>query len=220
MAQGEWDTGTWDAALWDSLPVTGNTGTGSAGTLGVSAGEAITGVSATAAAGTESPSITVAISGVQATGSVGSEGETITLTLSGNGATGAAGNVSLSFISALIGTEAIGSAGTVIAVVPPIIIIDDTHDGDYKKKKYADERATKERRKAELVDLYERIVEGRPEVAEKIVAPFVKTKAQGQQTAPLVRQIDFDKLMRDITKVEALYKEHLAMDDEEVLSLV
>jgi hypothetical protein len=220
MAQGEWDTGTWDAALWDSLPVTGNTGTGSAGTLGVSAGEAITGVSATAAAGTESPSITVAISGVQATGSVGSEGETITLTLSGNGATGAAGNVSLSFISALIGTEAIGSAGTVIAVVPPIIIIDDTHDGDYKKKKYADERATKERRKAELVDLYERIVEGRPEVAEKIVAPFVKTKAQGQQTAPLVRQIDFDKLMRDITKVEALYKEHLAMDDEEVLSLL
>ena len=220
MAQGAWDTGTWDAALWDSLPVTGNTGTGSAGTLGVSAGEAITGVSATAAAGTESPSITVAISGVQATGSVGSEGETITLTLSGNGATGAAGNVSLSFISALIGTEAIGSAGTVIAVVPPIIIIDDTHDGDYKKKKYADERATKERRKAELVDLYERIVEGRPEVAEKIVAPFVKTKAQGQQTAPLVRQIDFDKLMRDITKVEALYKEHLAMDDEEVLSLL
>ena len=220
MAQGEWDTGTWDAALWDSLPVTGNTGTGSAGTLGVSAGEAITGVSATAAAGTESPSITVAISGVQATGSVGSEGETITLTLSGNGATGAAGNVSLSFISALIGTEAIGSAGTVIAVVPPIIIIDDTHDGDYKKKKYADERATKERRKAELVDLYERIVEGRPEVAEKIVAPFVKTKAQGQQTAPLVRQIDFDKLMRDIKKVEDLYKEHLAMDDEEVLSLL
>jgi hypothetical protein len=71
-----------------------------------------------------------------------------------------------------------------------------------------------------IIDLYERIVEGRPEVAEKIVAPFVKTKAQGQQTAPLVRQIDFDKLMRDITKVEDLYKEHIEMDDEEVLSLL
>ena len=52
------------------------------------------------------------------------------------------------------------------------------------------------------------------------MAPYVKTKAQGQKTAPLVRQIDFDKLMRDITKVEALYKEHLEMDDEEVLALL
>jgi hypothetical protein len=178
--QGPWDTGTWDDALWDSLPVTGNSATGSVGSLGVAVAVALSGAVGTGAVGTVSPSITIAIGGVQATGAV----------------------------------------GDVTPVVPPIIIIDDTHDGDYKKKKYAEERATKERRKAELVDLYERIVEGRPEVAEKIVAPFVKTKAQGQQTAPLVRQIDFDKLMRDISKVEALYKEHLEMDDEEVLSLL
>jgi hypothetical protein len=153
--------------------------------------EAITGVSATAAAGTESPSITIAISGVQATGSVGSEGETITLALSGNGATGAAGNVSLSVSPALTGAEAIGSAGTVIAVVPPIIIIDDTHDGDYKKKKWAEERNKKEKRKQEIIDLYERIVEGKPQVAEEIVAPYVKTKAQGQETAPTVKSNRF-----------------------------
>lgn len=200
MAQGAWDTGTWDAALWDSLPVTSVAGTGSPGT------------------GT--PRITIAISGVQATGFVGSENETITLALSGNGATGAAGNVSLSFSLASTGTEAISSAGTVIAVVPPIIIIDDTHDGDYKGKKFAEERKKKEKRKRELIDLYERVVEGRPEVAAQIVEPYVKTKARGQESAPLVKQVDFDKLMRDIAKVEALYAEHIEMDDEEVLALL
>ena len=200
MAQGPWDTGTWDDALWDSLPVTGNSATGSVGNLGVAVAVALSGVAGTGAVGTVSPTHTIAITGVQATGEVG--------------------NQSVNVIIAISGVAATGDAGNVTPVVPPIIIIDDTHDGDYKKKKYAEERATKERRKAELVDLYERIVEGRPEVAEKIVAPFVKTKAQGQQTAPLVRQIDFDKLMRDITRVEALYKEHLEMDDEEVLSLL
>jgi hypothetical protein len=200
MAQGAWDTGTWDAALWDSLPVTGNTGTGSAGTLGVSAAEAITGVNATAAAGTESPSITIAISGVQATGSVNGEGDSIMVAISG--------------------AEAIGSVGTVIAVVPPIIIIDDTHDGDYKGKKFAEEREKKEKRKRDLIDLYERVVEGRPEVAAQIVEPYVKTKARGQESAPLIKQVDFDKLMRDIAKVEALYAEHIEMDDEEVLALL
>ena len=198
--QGPWDTGTWDDALWDSLPVTGNAATGSVGNLGVAVAVALSGVVGTSAVGTVSPTHTIAITSVQATGEVGNQSVNVTVAISGVAATGDAGNVT--------------------PVVPPIIIIDDTHDGDYKKKKYAEERATKERRKTELVDLYERIVEGRPEVAEKIVAPFVKTKAQGQQTAPLVRQIDFDKLMRDITRVEALYKEHLEMDDEEVLSLL
>ena len=106
------------------------------------------------------------------------------------------------------------------ATAPPIIIIDDTHDGDYKKKKWAEERSKKEKRKQEIINLYERIVEGKPQVAEEIVAPYVKTKARGQETAPTVKQIDFDKLMRDIAKVEALWTEHIEMDDEEVLALL
>ena len=200
MAQGPWGTGTWDAALWDSLPVTGNTGTGSAGSLGVTRSETLSGMAGTSASGAVSPTITIALTGVSATGSVG--------------------NVNPSATASLTGSEATGVAGNVTVYAPPIIIIDDTHDGDYKKRKWAEERATKEKRKAEIIDLYERIVEGKPEAAAEIVAPYVKTKAQGQKTAPLVRQIDFDKLMRDITKVEALYKEHLEMDDEEVLALL
>ena len=93
-------------------------------------------------------------------------------------------------------------------------------DGDYKKKKWAEERSKKEKRKQEIINLYERIVEGKPQVAEEIVAPYVKTKARGQETAPTVKQIDFDKLMRDIAKVEALWTEHIEMDDEEVLALL
>jgi hypothetical protein len=220
MAQGPWGTGTWDAALWDSLPVTGNTGTGSAGSLGVTSSETLSGVAGTGASGAVSPTITIALTGVQATGAVGNQGVSITIALTGVSATGSVGNVNPSATASLTGSEATGVAGNVTVYAPPIIIIDDTHDGDYKKRKWAEERAIKEKRKAEIIDLYERIVEGKPEAAAEIVAPYVKTKAQGQKTAPLVRQIDFDKLMRDITKVEALYKEHLEMDDEEVLALL
>ena len=219
MAQGAWDSGTWDDALWDSLPITGNTGTGSAGNLGIAVDQTLTGASATGAAGTPSPGITIAITGVQATGAVGNESETITLALSGAQATGAAGSVSLAAGVAITGVEATGSPGTVIAYIPPIFI-DDTHDGDYKKKRWAEERAKKEKRKQEIINIYEQIVEGKPEVAEEIVAPYIKTKARGQQTAATVQQIDFDKLMRDIAKVEALYIEHIEMDDEEVLALL
>ena len=201
MAQGAWDTGTWDVALWDSLPVTGIVGTGSVGNLGLSRSNALTGVTGTGTAGTVAPNLTLSITGIQATGTVGNESVGIT-------------------VAALVGSGATGSAGTVTVYTPPIIIIDDTHDGDYKKKRWAEEREKKEKRKREIIDLYERIVEGKPKIAEEIVAPFVKTKARGQQTAPTVSQIDFDKLMRDISRVEALLTEHIEMDDEEVLALL
>ena len=160
------------------------------------------------------------VTGVVGTGAVGNEGVSITVALSGAAATAAVGNVTLASTAALVGADATGSAGTVTVYTPPIIIIDDTHDGDYKKKRWAEEREKKEKRKREIIDLYERIVEGKPEIAEEIVAPFVKTKARGQQTAPTVSQIDFDKLMRDISRVEALLTEHIEMDDEEVLALL
>ena len=149
------------------------------------------------------------------------------LPVTGVAGTGSVGNLGLSQSNALTGVAGTGAAGTVapgltlsITGVQATIIIDDTHDGDYKKKRWADEREKKEKRKREIIDLYERIVEGKPEIAEEIVAPFVKTKARGQQTAPTVRQIDFDKLMRDISRVEALLTEHIEMDDEEVLALL
>ena len=141
------------------------------------------------------------------------------LPVTGNAGTGGVGTLGLSISIALGGVEATGSAGTVTPYIPPIFI-DDTHDGDYKGKRFAEEREKKEKRKKELIDLYERVVEGRPEVAAQIVEPYVKTKARGQESAPLVKQVDFDKLMRDIAKVEALYAEHIEMDDEEVLALL
>ena len=126
MAQGAWDSGTWDDALWDSLPITGNTGTGSAGNLGIAVDQTLTGASATGAAGTQSPGITIAITGVQATGAVGNESETITLALSGAQATGAAGSVSLAAGVAITGVEATGSPGTVIAYIPPSLLMTPT----------------------------------------------------------------------------------------------
>jgi prophage tail gpP-like protein len=50
-------------------------------------------------------------------------------------------HVNPSATASLTGSEATGVAGNVTVYAPPIIIIDDTHDGDYKKRKWAEERA-------------------------------------------------------------------------------
>jgi hypothetical protein len=68
-------------------------------------------------------------------GPVGTEGDSLTIALTGVQATGQVGTVSHGGISFdLTGVEATGAAGNVIYVPAPIIIVDDTHDGDYHKK--------------------------------------------------------------------------------------
>lgn len=194
MPGGAWGTGTWDSAQWDSLPVTGNAATGGVGSLGLSDTRTTSGVSATGAVGTAASTVTLAIAGVQAQGQVGSEGEAESFPISGVVAT--------------------GQVGTVTPSVRPILL-DDTHDGDRQKKRFAKEVEEKERRKRQLIATYEDLLESKPEVAAQIVAPFVlKTP---KKTAPAV---DFEGLLADLNRVEALYREHQEMDDEEVLLLL
>lgn len=100
----------------------------------------------------------------------------------------------------------------------PVILID-THDGDYKKrtKKLIDEeRARIARRRKSVIHAYERLVEGKPEVAEEIVAPFIKP-ATKKRAEP---ELDFDRLLASITRTEALWRAYIDMDDEEVLMLL
>mgnify|MGYP007004495645 CR=1 FL=1 len=94
------------------------------------------------------------------------------------------------------------------------IIVDDTHDGEYRKKRFAKERADKKRRKEEIIYAFERIVEGRPDIAREIAAPFLETRAS---TLPA---IDYGKMMKDLDKIETIWKLHLELDDEEVLTLL
>ena len=90
----------------------------------------------------------------------------------------------------------------------------DTHDGDYLKKRFAKEVADAARRKAEIVYAFERIVEGRPDVAKEIAAPFIETRAA---TLPA---IDYDRMLADLDRVQRIRDLHLELDDEDVLALI
>lgn len=219
MAQGAWDTGTWDAALWDSLPITGNAATGSPGSVGAAATVPLTGNAATAAVGTVGATVTLALSGVQATGQVGSEGEAATVPVTGTEATGAAGTVGLVITVSLSGTEATGTAGNVNVVPQPVIVIDDTHDGRRFKEQLERERKLREKKKQAILDAFERIVEGRPEIAEEIAAPYVVTRPKAK-SAPTGPTINYDALFADLDRVQRIWDTHLEMDDEDVLTLL
>lgn len=196
MAQGAWDTGTWDAALWDSLPVTGNSATGSPGNVGAT--------------------VTIALSGVQATGQVGNEDEATTVPVTGTTAIGAAGTVGLVITISLSGNSATGEVGSVAVVPQPIIVIDDTHDGRRFKEQLERERKLRAKKKQAILDAFERIVEGRPEIAEEIAAPYVVTRSKAK-AAPT---INYDALFADLDRVQRIWDTHLEMDDEDVLTLL
>ena len=196
MAQGAWDTGTWDDALWDSLPVTGNSATGSPGNVGAT--------------------VTIALSGVQATGSVGTESVSTTVPVTGTTAIGAAGTVGLVITVSLSGNNATGEVGTVAVVPQPIIVIDDTHDGRRFKEQLERERKLRAKKKQAILDAFERIVEGRPEIAEEIAAPYVVTRSKAK-AAPT---INYDALFADLDRVQRIWDTHLEMDDEDVLTLL
>jgi hypothetical protein len=107
-----------------------------------------------------------------------------------------------------------------VIIPPPIIIEMDMHDGD-KRKKQEEEYRKKEAAKAkarrdEVLALFERIVEGKPELAEEIAEPFVITQATIQ--APAV--IDYDAMLASFDRVEQIYNAYLEMDDEDVLLLL
>ena len=216
MAQGAWDTGTWDAALWDSLPVTGNSATGTPGSVGAAATVPLTGDAATGAPGTVGVTVTIALSGVQATGQVGTEGVSATVPITGTEATGAAGSVGLVVTVALSGNSATGDVGTVTVAPQPVIVIDDTHDGKRFKDQLKRERKLREKKRQAILDAFERIVEGRPEIADEIAAPFiVPPKAKSAVLA-----INYDALFADLDRVQRIWDTHLEMDDEDVLTLL
>ena len=101
---------------------------------------------------------------------------------------------------------------------PPIIIIGDTHDGKYWKKRDEEEIAAKQRRKRQVVEAYEFLVEGKSPVVEEIIAPFVKEVKKAKSSD--IPRIDFDKFLNDMERVDRLWQEYLKMDDEEVLMLL
>ena len=114
-------------------------------------------------------------------------------------------------------------AGTVITPPTPVVIMD-MHDGGknthkkVKEPRYDEDSKRRDARRREVISIYEELVEGRPRVVAEIVAPFVEETIKFE--VPPVNAIDFDALLADVARVEALYRELEEMDDEEVLLLL
>ena len=112
----------------------------------------------------------------------------------------------------------------VAAPPPPPVVIMDMHDGGknthkkVKEPRYDEDFKRREARRKEVIAIYEELVEGRPRVVAEIVAPFVEEQTKFE--IPPVNAIDFDALLADVARVEALYRELEEMDDEEVLLLL
>jgi len=157
----------------------------------------------------------VALVGVGATGAVGTLGQQNEFALSGVSATGATGIVAAENQATLSGVNATGATGTLTPSIVPVIITIDDSNGDHKtrKKRWKEDQEKRERRKRELIAVYEQLLEVRPEIAETIVEPYITVNIK-QPT------VNWDALLGDLDRVERLMQEHQEMDDEEVLLLL
>ena len=99
-----------------------------------------------------------------------------------------------------------------------IPIVDfDTHDGDRQRRRFAADRDERKRRRKDIIEAFEVLVEGKDPIVEQIVEEFTVAKAKPSVTKP---RIDYDKLIKDIDAVERLWKAYIDMDDEEILLLL
>jgi len=103
----------------------------------------------------------------------------------------------------------------------PIITID-MHDGDNKRQKKLRDKLRKEAQKKQdqrdyLIDIFERVVEGKKDdpIIEEIVSSYEKI-----DTISNLKSIDFDALLQDLARVQQIYDAYIELDDEEVLVLL
>ena len=78
--------------------------------------------------------------------------------------------------------------------------------------------AKTKKRRSDVILAYERIVEGRPDLAKEITKGF-EIATVGPQNVPVIT-VDFDKLINDLARVELLWNEYLEMEDEDVMVLL
>ena len=108
---------------------------------------------------------------------------------------------------------------------PPPVVVDDTHDGDYLRKKLKREREEVEARRRRVLELYERIVEGlepAPEEVEQAVSAAIE--AVGVETrADIIEapSIDLGRILAGLERALDLQRRlALEADDEEVMLLL
>ena len=104
------------------------------------------------------------------------------------------------------------------AVPPPIIIV--TTGGYDDKKRFKKEIDRRFKNKNEIIRAFERIIEGKPDVVEEIITPFLTEPFTFVETLSTASNIDYDRLLLDIDKVERIWQHFIELDDEDVLTLL
>lgn len=105
--------------------------------------------------------------------------------------------------------------------VSQAIIIDDTHDGEYLKKKLKAERKALKRRRQQVLDLYERLVEGKEPPPPEVVAIIEDAGIVEPPIAPRETMIEYDRMIAALERAVELHRQlMLERDDEEVLLLI
>lgn len=103
----------------------------------------------------------------------------------------------------------------------PVVIIDDTHDGDYLKKKLKAERKALKRRRKQVLDLYEQIVEGKEPPAPEVVAIIEEAGIAEVKPAQRATMVEYDRMIAALERAVELHRRMmLERDDEEVLLLL
>jgi hypothetical protein len=101
------------------------------------------------------------------------------------------------------------------------IIVDDTHDGDYLPRKFKRERDERNKRKRDIINAYEVLIEGRSPVIEELIAQYAEPEPQQTKAAkPVSPRLDIDKIMQSADAIERLWNAYIDMDDEEILLLL
>jgi len=127
-------------------------------------------------------------------------------------ATIGAGNVT----AELAATENQDTAQILVTLPLPIVDID-THDGDRQRRRFAVDRDERKRRRRDIIEAFEVLVEGKDPIVEEIVEEFTVAQAKPSLEKP---RIDYDKLFRNLDAVERLWNAYIDMDDEEILLLL
>lgn len=217
-----------------TVALSGVFGTGQVGSVSPAFTLSPSGVSGTGQVGDVAPS--QGLSGVQATGAVGSVSVAFSIPLTGVQGTGQVGTVTPSITGdltfAITGVAATGQVGSVS--VPSDAL--DGHDPGIspselkrlrkrlreqeqeRQEEFARTVEKRAARRAQIIDAFETIVEGKPEIPEVIANAIVEQIENKEAQQP--DKFDFQELVRSAEKLQALLDEYIERDDEEVLMLL
>ena len=126
-------------------------------------------------------------------------------------------------ITALNGNYSLSGQTANITYLASPIIITDTHDGDYHKKikkRFDKENQRLKKKREDIIEAYERIVEGKPALAKQLIDGFEVKDKNTDSKEQLTPSIDFDKFLKDLDRVERLWNEYLEMEDEDLMVLL